>query len=152
MNERSIAILFRPRLLAYAIFQSQTLVFWQEQSAPGPLDKSADLFSDQIISAIDHFNVTSAVLLTTGRHRRSAETAKGAIRKHGTPLFEVAESELFKSFGVPSLKDRATLRQLITAIFPQLSFAPPKTWCFEAVALGVHFETERILTPNDTEQ
>jgi hypothetical protein len=141
-----IAFIIGPQEIAYVIFERQQLLFWEVRTFPSGID----IESLEAGFRFERFNVTAAVLPAkcAEETRPTHEALCSVLRKRGIPIFEISDKDLRESFGLPALKDRQELLRVSAAMFPQVPFGRFTHACLEAAALGLFFETNRLLTIN----
>jgi len=66
-----------------------------------------------------------------------------SLRDRLMPIWEIAKSDLFQAFGYPHLKSRKELRAVVGDIVLSLENVKTKILIKDAVALGLHVQTER---------
>ena len=146
---QSAAFRICPKEMGYAVFRGQKLIFWQSHSYLCPASQIERRVIGDIVRCIVRFNIRSAVLDILSKNDESAQlksVAKEAIRNQAIPIFEIPEQELLSSFGHPPLKTRQELRKAVLSIFPQFESSRFMNSCLDAAALGLYFETNRILS------
>lgn len=145
MQEPTLSIALSQDSLGLAIFQGQRLTFLEAHSleaAPKPADTSAGF----VLRCIDNFNPVMVVMQPFSDETPEVRSAVlTALRAANRPISEITEQELLASFGDPPIGSKEELRQLMRILFPQIPSGRLVFSCLEAVAAGLHFETQRIL-------
>ena len=59
-------------------------------------------------------------------------------------ILQIPKHELFEAFGHPPLDSRKALREVISTIWPVLTGGYGSPFIQDAVALGLHVQTERL--------
>jgi hypothetical protein len=149
MTAHSISFKISPKQVSYAVFRGQRLIWWETHSyLSAPEHAAKDAIGD-VARCIDRFKATAAALesLQSDDEAFQLQSAvKEALRNLAIPIFEISEQELFDSYGIPALKTRQELKKAVLLIFPQLESSRFMNSCLDAAALGLHFETSRILS------
>lgn len=78
------------------------------------------------------------------------EVCREVFHSLGIPVWEVPLDEIFSAFGVPPLKSREALRQVITTIWPILNAPEFTDHTQDAAAVGLYAQVERLLAPNSS--
>src|SRR4029077_14606120 len=149
MTSHSISFKISPKEVSYAVFQGQRLIFWETHSYLSTPERTAKDAIGDVARCIDRFKASSAALEFLQSNDEALQlqgTVKEALRNLAIPIFETSEQELFDSFGLPALKTLPELRKAVLSIFPQLESSRLMNSCLDAAALGLHFETTRILS------
>jgi hypothetical protein len=156
MKTHSISFAVSQNEIAYAVFDKQKLIFWEVYaclSDPLKIPKSAVAIVQR---CFERFNPNAGVFETInaddGGVAELHALMKNDLHRLGIPVFETREEELLKSFGFTALKDRQELRRATAAIFPEMPLARYMHPALDAAALGLHFETRRLLSLNSTQQ
>ena len=145
---RLIAVRVERRSVAVAVFFGDHLEYADVRHLSSTKDKaleSAIAFTEWIA---DQFPVDSAALelIPNGNEiqRRIISTAIiESLRARLMPIWEIGKSDLFQAFGHPPLKSRKELRAVVGDILPSLENVKSKILIKDAVALGLHVQTER---------
>lgn len=151
MKAHSASFIVSNQDIAYVVFDRQKLVFWEVHSFPCAPPDIARSVIGSVSRCIERFKLAAAVLFQPSAIQSALDlssTVKEALRSNGIPIFEISEQELLIAFGSPPLEDRLALRRTVAALFAELPFAPYMYPCLDAAALGLHFETSRLLTVN----
>jgi hypothetical protein len=149
MTAHSISFKISPKEVSYAVFREQRLVFWETHSYLSTPKQNVKNAIGDVARCIDRFKTTAAALEPLQSDDETFQlqgAVKEALRNLAVPIFEISEQELFDSFGLPALKTRQELRETVISIFPQLESSRFMNSCLDAAALGLHFETSRILS------
>lgn len=131
--------------LGLAIFQGPRLTFLEAhslQTVPNPAEASAGI----VLRCIDAFHPAAAVVQRSSDESSDIHAAVlEALRASNRPVSEISEQDLFASFGDPPIADKEELRQLMRVLFPHIPIKRLFLSCLDAVATGLHFETQRLL-------
>jgi len=142
------------REIAVAIFNGQQLDFWEIRSLPNDSEEaktSALAFARWVIErlGIDGAAILSGKLGSSRKeHLRSAIC--DVLRESGIPILEATQQQLFAACSNPPVKRPCELREIICSLFPQLSDQRETLPLLDAAALGLHVETQSLLTINST--
>jgi hypothetical protein len=149
MTSHSISFKISPNEVSYAVFRGQRLIFWETHSYLSTPEQIINNAIGDIARCIDRFKATAAALEASQSDNEAFQlqcAATATIRSLAIPIFESSQQDLFDSFGLPALKTRQELRTTVLSIFPQLESSQFMNSCLDAAALGLHFETSRILS------
>jgi hypothetical protein len=149
MPSHSISFEISSKEVSYAVFRGQQLIFWETHSYLSTPEENVKNAIGDVARCIDRFKATAAALesLQTDNEAFQLQGAvKEQLRDLAIPILEISEQELFDSFGLPALKTRQELRKVVLSIFPQLESSRFMNSSLDAAALGLHFETSRILS------
>lgn len=145
MTESTLSIALSQESLGLAIFQGQCLTFLEAHSlhsVPKPAEASAGF----VLRCIDSFNPAVAVMQRSSDELPDIRAAVlEALRASNRPLSEISEHEVLASFGEPPVESKEELRSLMRVLFPQIPSTRLVFSCLDAVATGLHFETQRLL-------
>jgi len=149
MTSHSISFKICVKEVSYAVFRGQRLIFWETHSYLSTPEENVKNAIGDIVRCLARFEPTAAALQLFEGDDEDLQLrgeVKETLRSLAIPIFEISEQELFDSFGLPTLKTRQGLRQAVLSIFPQLETSRFMNSCLDAAALGLHFETSRILS------
>jgi hypothetical protein len=152
MNEiKMAAIKVERRSIAVAIFIGRGLDYTQTRELASDFNKAQASAIGFINWVIATFRIQSAAIeiVPAGNAMRRSmltDTIIEVFRDGGISLWDVRKHDLFQAFGVPALKSRRDLREVITSIWPILPTRNGKVPALDAVALGLYVQTERLFT------
>lgn len=134
------------RTIAAAVFIGMRLDFTNSRelsSNPEKAEASTLGFLDWLIQNVQ-CESAALELETEFEIRRGAlnACAQKLLRGHGVSLWEVSKRDLLPRFGLPPLKSRKELREIVQSIWPVLD--PHKAGILDATALGLYVQTERL--------
>jgi hypothetical protein len=149
MKAHSISFTISETEIAYAVLKEQQVIFWEICSfLSEPLD-TLKTATGVVQRCINRFSPEAAIFESVetpaGPIPELCRAAREVFRQLGIPVFEIAGPALMRSFGYPPPKDAAELRKVVAAVFADLPAAPFAYPCLQAAALGLHFETDRLL-------
>ncbi len=142
------------REIAVAIFTGQQLDFWEIRSLPNDAEEAKTSASAFARWVIERLGIDGAAILngrlgsTRKEHLRTAICT--ALRERGIPILEANQEQLFAACSNPPVKRPCELREIVCSLFPQLSDQREVLPLLDAAALGLHVETQRLLTSNAT--
>jgi hypothetical protein len=147
--QKTAAIKVERRSIAAAVFIQDRLDYTQVHRLPSEGHKaqaSAVGFVTWLTTALE---VDSCVLETAPANdelRRSllSQRVTQTFRDSGIPVWEIRKKRILASYGLPPLRSRKELREVITSIWPILSTSPHDDGIKDAVAIGLLFATDRI--------
>lgn len=153
MKASSISFSISEREIAYAAYQGQKLISWAVHCFL--LDeKGTDLkIAGDVTRAVNKFNPNACVLeipADRGHALKLVSSIKGRLQSLGVPVFETTTDDIYCSFAWPRVTDRTELRRIIGSIFPGLPLALYMNSSLDAAAVGLHFETSRLLSINQS--
>lgn len=149
MQAHSVSFVVAPSQMAYAVFRGQKLIFWETHAYLSDPNATLNNLAGDVLRCTDRFSAQAAVLESDAKHDEVAglkATVTQVLRRAAVPIFETAEQELFDAFRIPAITDRRELREIVCSIFPQLGTGRFINLCLDAAALGLHFETNRLLS------
>jgi len=68
----------------------------------------------------------------------------GVLSRQAIGIIEVSKPDLLAAFGHPALRFRSDLRKIVSDIYPVLDQEPRGPWTYDAAALGLYVQTERL--------
>jgi hypothetical protein len=144
-----IAIKIERRAIAAAIFQSSHLEYTQVRHLPSNARKAEESAAAFINWLCLTFEVQSAALERVSQSseiQRSVLTSCiiNTLRANGASVWDVSKPDLFDACGLPAVKSRAEVREIMQMIWPILNGTGTNRWVLDAVALGLFVETERL--------
>jgi hypothetical protein len=149
MNNKLVAVRVQRRSLAVAIFEGTHLEhaeIYNLSSNNRKAEESAVGYGRRLIS---DFSISSASMewATNGDIRKTilTDVLVGTFRDSGIQIFQAAKQDLFEAFGVPPLGTRKELGAVATTIWPSLNAPGFPSSVFDAAALGLYIQTERLL-------
>lgn len=145
--EKALAIAISSDSFSLAIFERQNPIFLEVHSHQN-VPKHSDAAAGHVHRCLEHFLPTAIVLHKTREESDVCTAVINALRIHNKPVFEIEESAVLASFGEPPLQDKDELRQLMRILFPQIPSNNLLLCCFDALALGLYFQTKQLLNVN----
>ncbi|PYP90107.1 MAG: hypothetical protein DMG65_12160 [Candidatus Angelobacter sp. Gp1-AA117] len=152
MNSKLASFAVGRRTIALALFSGQELECFEIRSLPNDKTRAKSAAAAFVQKPFDAFQFGTAALESepdSSRREDLREVIHDTLREQGIPILEASESQLFAAFRNPSITLRGDLRKAICSIFPLLSEHKNKLQLLDAVALGLHLTTERILAINN---
>jgi len=147
--ENLLAVRVERRSIAVAVFKGEHLEHTDLRqlssdrskamsSALGFVNWVTDQYPPDSV-AMERMNVKEEI------QRQALDQAiKKTLDERGLPVWRMAKSELFFSFGHPGLRSRKELRAVITNIWPILASVKGRDLICDAVAIALHVELERL--------
>ena len=134
--------------MAVAVFYGDHLEYADVRHLSSTKDKALESAIAFIEWIADQFPVDSAALelIPNGNEiqRRIISTAIiDSLRARLMSIWEIEKSDLFQAFGYPPLKSRKELRAVVGDILLSLENVKSNILIKDAVALGLHVQTER---------
>jgi len=148
-NHKVASFKVERRAIAVAVFIGEQLDYTQVHqlsSLHTKAEESAVGFVNWIVEA---FQIQSAALETIMPDRpiRRAQLTRLAIktlREHSVSIWEIGKQELFKAYGIPPLRSRRELREIVVSMWPILESHNSDLQVMDAVALGLFVQIERL--------
>ena|SRR5437762_1764349 len=151
MKAHSMSLAITEHESACAMFEGQKLISWEVHPFLSDADSAMKNITAQIVRSSAKWTISSAVMEQFSNDRRPPDlyaVARQVLAGLAVPIFEIRTDDLFASFGIPPPKTRNELRSMVSSIFPQVPGGRLMQPCLDAAALGLHFETNRLLTIN----
>jgi hypothetical protein len=149
VNQKLVAIRVQRRSLSVAIFAGSHLEHAEVYNLSSNNRKAEESTMGYGRRLISDFNINSAGMewATNGDIRKTILTdiLVAFFRDEGIPVFQAGKQELFEAFGVPALGTRKELGSVTTTIWPSLNTPGFPSSVFDAAALGLFIQTERLL-------
>ena len=150
-SHKLLAVKVERRAIASAIFIGDRLDYTQVRqlsSVPDKAEGSAIGFVNWMVMS---FRVESAALerLLPASGIRRAQLSRlviGALRAQSIPVWEIPKRALLEAYGVPPLRTRKELREVVASIWPILDGRQRNNWILDATAIGLLVQTERLLS------
>lgn len=148
-RSKLLAIRIRRRSIAAAIFSGRQLEYLDILHLCNEPAVVTDSVTRFLMGIIDNFKPMDAALGTSraqqGRRvEEMTQLAQNILTGNGIPFWGIEDKALLESFAVPKLKNKESLRPIVMAFWPHLSYK--QAAAFEAAALGLHVQTERVLS------
>lgn len=149
MPSNLIAIKIRRRSVAAAVFSDRTLEHVQALQLCNEPEAVNDAVARFIASLLERFHPDSAAIgISRGavgeRVTSLTETAEAILRGAGIPFWRIEDQTVLEAYAVPKLKGRRHLRPIVRSFWPHL--AERQLTGYEAAALGLHIQVERLLS------
>lgn len=146
---RLLAVRVERRCVAGAVFYGDHLEYTDLRQLSSVKDKALGSGIGFVNWMLDAFVVDSAAmeLVRNGKEiqrRLLSEMIAETLRQRMLPIWEVSTTDVFESYGYPSLKCRRELREVVTAMWPILTGTAAKVFAQDAAALGLYVQTERL--------
>jgi hypothetical protein len=150
MNSKIAAFQITRRGIASAILTGQTLSFWEARSLSSNYEQACSSITAFVNWTLGHFKIDSAALEAFGpedKHRtaRLARFTTDLLHGLGIPVLTAQKSEVLSAFASPAIRTKGELRKIITALYPQFATYRGSNVPLDAAALGLYFQTERLL-------
>ena len=153
MNSKLASLAVGRRVVALALFSGQELECFDFRSLPNDKEKAEAGAAAFIRKAFETLQFGTAAIqsgkLGSARREDLRQVIYDTLREQGVPILETSEEELFAGFRSPPISRRGEFRKIVCSMFPQLSEHEANLPLVDAVALGLHMATERVLAVND---
>jgi hypothetical protein len=151
MQSKLLAVKLRRRSVAVALFSGRTLEHIETLQLCNEPEAVTDTVARFIATLLDIFHPDSAAIgVSRGRPGERVkiltETAQTMLRAAGIPFWRIEDRMLLETYAVPKLKGRQQLRPIVRSFWPHL--AEKHLTGYEAAALGLHVQVERLLSHN----
>jgi hypothetical protein len=145
------AIRIERRAIAVAIFNGGRLKYppiaRQLSSDPNKALGSAAMFIDHIGRKCSFTNAAVEVLPDGGETQRSqlAKIVKEVLVQRQVVISQFAKAEILAAFGYPPLRFRSEVREVISAMWPEVNGEFGSPLIKDALALGLYCQVEHLL-------
>jgi len=146
---RTAAIRVERRAVAIVVFAGDHLKHADGVHLSTSIDRArntAAAFLEKIISKFRFETLAIEAIAGSPDVQRTQllDDVRQIAHEAGLAVAEVAETEIFRSFGHPRLRARRDTREVISTIFPVLDQASGRPWTYDAAALGLFVQTDRL--------
>jgi hypothetical protein len=150
-NTKLLAIHFKCRSVAVAVFADAQLEYAEARSLPSDPSAAEKTLIEFVRRKLDQFETDRVVLQAlpidaTARARGMNACLVESLREAAASIWHVPESTLFSAFRIPALTRRSQLHEAIREIWPSLKIGRRGMTVLGAAALGLQFQTERVLS------
>jgi hypothetical protein len=149
-NHKILAIHIERRTVGVAVFADTQLEHTETRNVSSNQSVAEKTLVEFVRRKLVQFETDRVVLQVlpvdaTARARTMNAALIESLREAAASIWHVPESALLSSFGIPALTTRHQLHQTVTEIWPSLKNLKSGRAALGAAALGLHFQTERIL-------
>jgi hypothetical protein len=149
MPSKLIALKIRRRAVAAALFSDRILEHVEALQLCNEPEAVKDAVARFIGSLLEKFQPDSAAIgISRGkvgqRVTTLTETSEAILRAAGMPFWRIEDQAVLEAYAVPKLKGRHHLRPIVRSFWPHL--AGRQLSGYEAAALGLHVQVERLLS------
>jgi hypothetical protein len=150
-NTKLAAVHIERRSVAIAIFAGTQLEYVQIRHLSSDQSVAAKTLVDFVRRILAQFEIDRVPLQAvppnaTVRTRALHSALTSSLREAAVSIWDVPESAIMNAFGVPPLTSRSQLHQTISQIWPWLKNIKNGRAVLGASAIGLHFQTEHILS------
>ena len=144
-----IAVRIERRAVAIAILRGDHLHYADSRQLSSVQNKAIDSAAGFVTRMIERFRCDYAALeIVPNDHEVQRTLLHQAILRvlnvQAIGITEVEKSGLLRSFAYPAPRFRSTVREIISNVYPVLNEAPGQPWVYDAAALGLYVQTERL--------
>jgi len=150
-NGRLAAVRIERRVVAVAALTGDHLSHADARQLSSSRDKAIGNAVGFVTRFLERFRCESAALeiIPSGAGQEEQRTqlrwaVLEVLQSQGIGISEVARDDLFAAFGYPVSRNRNVLRSAVSSIYPALSELPGNPWTYDAAALGLYVQTERL--------
>jgi hypothetical protein len=149
MNTKLVAIRVQRRSLSIAVFAGTHLEHAEVYNLSSNNRKAEESTIGYGRRLINDFGISAASMewARNGDLRKTILTDMlvESFRDSGIQVFQADKQELFEAFGMPPLGTRKELGSVVITIWPSLNTPGFSSSVFDAAALGLFIQTERLL-------
>jgi hypothetical protein len=149
-RRRLAAIRIERRAIAVAIFTGHNLEYPPlVRQLPSDANKalgSTAIFIERILDKCPFRTAALEILPSTRQAQRHQldEIVCGVLRERGVSIWQVKKRDVISSFGYPPLRFRKQVRNVITAIWPEVNGSFGGPLIKDALALGLYCQIEQL--------
>lgn len=149
MSSNLLALKIHRRLVAAAIFSAQDLEHIELLHLCDEPESVTESVARFLARLVERFRPTTAVIgigpdKQGNRVKTLVELAEKMLRSEIVSIWKIKDKELLESYGLPKLKSKRELKELVSLFWPHLE--ERQLLAFEAAALGLHVQTERLFS------
>ncbi|HET9283726.1 MAG TPA: hypothetical protein VFR24_17365 [Candidatus Angelobacter sp.] len=149
MHSKLIALKIRRRVVAAAVFSGRTLEHIEALQLCNEPEAVNDAVARFLANLLERFHPDSAAIgISRGRIGQRVvtltETAEAMLRADAIPFWRIEDRVVLETYAVPGLNGRLYLRPIVRSFWPHL--AEKQLTGYEAAALGLHVQVERLLS------
>jgi hypothetical protein len=150
-NTKLVAIHVDRRSAAIAVFDNTQLEHVESRHLSSDKQAAERTLVEFIRRKLAQFETDRVALQAlpidaTARARDLHSALVLALREDAVSIWHVPESAILNAFGVPALTSRHQLYQTVRGIWPSLNSIGTARTVLGAAAVGLHFQTEHILS------
>ena len=150
-DTRLAAVHIERRSVAIVVFAGTQLEHVQIRHLSSDQSTAEKTLLGFVRSVLDQFEIDRVALQelspdATTRTRGMHSVLTSSLREAAVSVWNVPQSEIMRAFGVPPLTSRSQLHQCVTQIWPSLKSLRNGRTVLGAAAIGLHFQTEHILS------
>jgi hypothetical protein len=143
------AVRIERRAVGFAILRDDHLMHVEARQLSSAPDKALGNTVRFVTRFLERFPCESAALeLIPDGHEVQRTLLQQAVLRvlsaHGMGVIEIAKADLLAAFGYPAPRFRSDLRASISSIYPVLDQQRGGPWTYDAAALGLFVQTERL--------
>jgi len=149
MTSRLLAARITGRSVAAAIYYGRDLHYTEVRQLASDIDQATSSLVAFLSSLIQHFHIDSATVEeSTDDFRAGAMTVEmiDLLREKGISCWTVEQSAILEAYGEVPLKSIRELRGVVSNYWPRVIDEQESRTCLDAAALGLYFQTERMLS------
>ena len=144
-----IAVRIERRAVAIAILRGEHVVYADARQLSSTHSKAIDSAAGFVIRMLERFKCDYAALENIPRDQEAQrlllhQAILQVLSAEAIGIMEVEKFDLLSSFANPSPRFRGTVRKVISNIYPVLNEALGQPWIYDAAALGLYVQTERL--------
>jgi hypothetical protein len=150
-HQRLAAIRIERRTIAVAIFDGNRLIYppiaRQLSSDPEKALGSAAAFISHIRDRCSFDTAALEALPEGGGAQRShlAKIISDVLAERAVVIWQIAKPEIIRAFGQPPLRFRKQVREVISAMWPEVNGGFGSPMIKDALALGLYCQVEQLL-------
>jgi hypothetical protein len=149
MSSNLLALKIRRRLVAAAVFSGPKLEHIELLHLCDEPEAVTESVARFLARLVERFRPSTAVIGISpdkqgDRVKTLVELAEKMLRSEIVSIWKVKDKELLESYALPKLKSKRELKELVRSFWPYLE--ERELSAFEAAALGLHVQTERLFS------
>ena len=149
MSSKLLALKIRRRQVSAAVFSGRHPQFLETLQLCNEPDEATDAVARFLAWVLENFKPDTAAIGTSQarqgeRVRKLNEIVENMFLSEGIPVWKIEDKELLNAYAFPKLKNKKQLRPIVSSFWPE--FEQRKFAAFEAAALGLYVQVERLLS------
>ena len=149
MSSKLLAVKIRRRHVAVAIFSGRHPQYLDTLQLCNEPETVTDTVARFLAWILENYQPQTAAIGTSQarqgeRVKQLNEITEKMFLSEGIPIWKIEDKELLHAYTFPKLKNKKQLRPIVRSFWPEL--AEKKLTAYEAAALGLYVQVERLLS------